>query len=575
MALIKCKECNHQISNRAKTCPSCSCPIRSEDIESTKSSSGGCLTIVIGFLLIIFLIGLFNKSEPVKSQKLDITLPIYTQQAGNVGAMVCPIDLLFDKHVGHDAQALFDARTSIIDHEKKIADVGCEEVKGGLRVYIAPTDLKKIESLESSNKIELIFFGFDPSVTMGNLIFSSDLTNNPSGKYVEHYSTHKDIVDVASTNEKVKTAIDKLSSVWFRQDFQYGADKMQVVFIKSQRLEENGDIVGCHACGVDIAAVTYKQINNDWQFVAKQESIKIDGKWGDAPKIKQANIIRLTPNKVLFLITDSDLHQGYEDTSESLYLLSQNKWVDVGYIPTGEDYCFYLDEGHTTKCYKFKGKISVIPSTKDYPDLLVTKTGTQLDEKRNVIKAKNSVYVFKDGKYTEQIGVKAESSANTEAEKVKVDTKKTEPKYQWTHISPDSNDGLHLYEDKSTIERHGKLLTIIRMTDFDKEQSFNNMQYYSVMTKFEYDCYKLTSQALNSDVYSKNMGGGTIVRSQGAEGVLALAKESGAYKRYCTTTEQLVIETEKVTVIDKNAEPKSNEQSESERSILDFQKKVE
>lgn len=214
---------------------------------------------------------------------------------------------------------------------------------------------------------------------------------------------YKNIVDVASTNAKIKTASDKLSSVWFKQDFQYGADKIRVVFIKSQSIDESGKFdKDCHACGVNIAAVTYKQINNDWQLISKQKNIKIDGKFGDAPKIKQANIIRLTPNKVLFLITDSGLHQGYEDTSESLYLFSQNKWVDLGYIPSGGDYCFYVDEGHATKCYKFVGKISVIPSEKEYPDLLVTKTGTELDEKQNIIKAKNSVYIFKNGKYADE-----------------------------------------------------------------------------------------------------------------------------------------------------------------------------
>ena len=418
MVLIKCKECNHQISSQAKTCPNCGYQIRKEAFGSTKSALGGCLKFVIivpvVFILIAFLVGLFNKeSEPVISQKLDITLPIYTQQAGNLGSMVCPTDILFEKHLGHGWQEIIDAKLSILNHKQKVADAGCDEVKGGIRVYIAPADLKKIVKLQSSNNVGLIFFGFEQKFTMGKQIFSSDLTNNPSGKYGEPYLAYKDIVDVASTNEKIKTASDKLSSVWFKQDFQYGADKIRVVFIKSQSIDESGKFdKDCHACGVNIAAVTYKQINNDWQLISKQKNIKIDGKFGDAPKIKQANIIRLTPNKVLFLITDSGLHQGYEDTSESLYLFSQNKWVDLGYIPSGGDYCFYVDEGHATKCYKFVGKISVIPSEKEYPDLLVTKTGTELDEKQNIIKAKNSVYIFKDGKYTEQVEADTEIAAH-------------------------------------------------------------------------------------------------------------------------------------------------------------------
>ena len=195
MALIKCKECNHQISSQAKTCPNCGCPIRSEDIESTKSALGGCLKLVIGFVLIIFLIGLFNKSEPVKSQKLDITLPIYTQQiSDNWGAMVCPSSLLYDLRVGHGAQALFDAKASISDHQKKIADVGCEEIKGGLQVYIEPDELKRIQTIQASDKAGLISFGFGVNIytgeifNIGKVIYSGDLTNNPSGKYGEPYA---------------------------------------------------------------------------------------------------------------------------------------------------------------------------------------------------------------------------------------------------------------------------------------------------------------------------------------------------------------------------------------------------
>ena len=70
MALIKCKECNHQISSQAKTCPNCGYQIRSDAIESTKSALGGCLKFVIAvpviFILIVLLVGLFNKkSEPL------------------------------------------------------------------------------------------------------------------------------------------------------------------------------------------------------------------------------------------------------------------------------------------------------------------------------------------------------------------------------------------------------------------------------------------------------------------------------------------------------------------------------
>ena len=61
MALIKCKECNHQISNRAKNCLFCGCPIRCEDIESTKSALGGYLKFVIIVPVVFILIETKNQ----------------------------------------------------------------------------------------------------------------------------------------------------------------------------------------------------------------------------------------------------------------------------------------------------------------------------------------------------------------------------------------------------------------------------------------------------------------------------------------------------------------------------------
>ena len=60
MALIKCKECNHQISNQAKTCPSCGCQTKDIDSNSIESANkifnASCLTIgIVGGLIFIYL----------------------------------------------------------------------------------------------------------------------------------------------------------------------------------------------------------------------------------------------------------------------------------------------------------------------------------------------------------------------------------------------------------------------------------------------------------------------------------------------------------------------------------------
>jgi hypothetical protein len=50
MALIKCKECGHEISKKAETCPNCGA-------KRKKSASGGCLLLIILAVLFIGYIG--------------------------------------------------------------------------------------------------------------------------------------------------------------------------------------------------------------------------------------------------------------------------------------------------------------------------------------------------------------------------------------------------------------------------------------------------------------------------------------------------------------------------------------
>ena len=47
MGLIKCKDCNKEVSPSAEKCPSCGCPIK-------KKSNWGCLLILV-LLFVIFI----------------------------------------------------------------------------------------------------------------------------------------------------------------------------------------------------------------------------------------------------------------------------------------------------------------------------------------------------------------------------------------------------------------------------------------------------------------------------------------------------------------------------------------
>jgi hypothetical protein len=393
MALIKCKECNHQISNQAKTCPSCGCPVELNKGSLTHWMGIG-FTVAITLLLIY---AIFQPSKPLTPE----------EKAAKSYIEACKNDYT---SCNNNAD-LINNYSKIFDATRACQDVIEDKTKYGVEWPVFPfgsfssgedypeTSAILIADKQLKVKNEFGTFGKAIAKCRYNLASSKVIMATLDEKiiYADTSATpiaYKNIVDVASTNAKIKTASDKLSSVWFKQDFQYGADKIRVVFIKSQLLMENGDIDACHSCTAEITAITYKLINNAWQFVAIQKNIKVLGEYGDVPDIKKADIITLSPEKLLFMLG------GSTALLQNLYVFSQNKWDDLGYIPINgddSDYC-----GEKIKCYKFAGEISVIPSEKEYPDLLVTKTGTELDEKQNIIKAKNSVYIFKNGKYADE-----------------------------------------------------------------------------------------------------------------------------------------------------------------------------
>lgn len=197
----------------------------------------------------------------------------------------------------------------------------------------------------------------------------------------------------------------ELSKIWFEQSFQKNNDFFHVIFFKTSNRDSifaktsNRDSLvlfhDCHACGVKISVVTYKQQTGEWWLLSKQPNFDELGAFGDAPAITQAKTLELSQNNMAFLIEAGDVHFGVVDEWNQIFLFSKNKWSDIGSVKTG----FYDDEYSKSS---YKGKISVIPSKKEYPDLMVTKKGTEQDENQNVVPAKNAIYVFNSKEYEEK-----------------------------------------------------------------------------------------------------------------------------------------------------------------------------
>ena len=59
MALIKCKECGKEISDKAKTCPNCGNPTKSKRFDIDKEVSTLKKFLIVGIVVIAFAIVAF------------------------------------------------------------------------------------------------------------------------------------------------------------------------------------------------------------------------------------------------------------------------------------------------------------------------------------------------------------------------------------------------------------------------------------------------------------------------------------------------------------------------------------
>jgi len=197
---------------------------------------------------------------------------------------------------------------------------------------------------------------------------------------------------------KVKTASDKLTSFWFERLFKYGNDDIHVKFFKSQTLDASGKVEDCHACGVDIGAITYKKIDNQWQVISRQTVFGAAGEYGDQAE-SSPEIIRLSSNVIALMLDSKSGGMGYYYEGKMLLTFSDNTWHHAGIINTAANNSADCeDKEREMPCWSYEGKMSVVAGVNaGYPNILVTRTGT--DE--NITPVKNVTYAFKDATYTE------------------------------------------------------------------------------------------------------------------------------------------------------------------------------
>lgn len=184
MALVECSSCNHQISNKAKACPNCGEPVEVKTRPAFK-----LIGIALIALFIVAILSDVDESEDKPQTKamldtsevqevqeelkpeLDYSKPIYTADY----ALVCPIGIIFDKRAGYGLDGANEAALTVFGRAEKIKEIGCQEWKAGIRVYI--NDSQKGHSWQEASlhkdQIADIF------------ILKHTLTNDPAG--IENY----------------------------------------------------------------------------------------------------------------------------------------------------------------------------------------------------------------------------------------------------------------------------------------------------------------------------------------------------------------------------------------------------
>lgn len=211
-----------------------------------------------------------------------------------------------------------------------------------------------------------------------------------------HSSAILDLFGKKSKTGKVKTAKNKLSSVWFEQTFKNGGDNLHVIFFKTQELmEDSNEIAICNGCGVEVSAVTYKQISGKWKFISKKLYFTTIGYQGGTLEIKQAEIMKLSPGIIALKIPIAGVGQGCVNEADHLISYSESTWHSIGVIDTG----FSCSGGSPD--YGYEGKISMLPGKNPkYPDLLVTVKGNNWNfESSKLVPVKNYIYTYNGKEY--------------------------------------------------------------------------------------------------------------------------------------------------------------------------------
>lgn len=171
MALIACKECGKEISNKTLACVHCGAPTKNV-VPSSSGVPWWMILLVIGFVIVLVLpnkntsTGSSPENEKVR-KKIDFSLPVYTTSR----AMVCPLSAIMDHRHGMGEEGIRAALRKIFGRSEAVKNVGCEEWQKGEQLFLTSGD-------EDRNGKLFAFFQYGDRPYV---VVASDLTNSVTG----------------------------------------------------------------------------------------------------------------------------------------------------------------------------------------------------------------------------------------------------------------------------------------------------------------------------------------------------------------------------------------------------------
>lgn len=213
MALINCKECSTQISDKASSCPKCGCPVANEqdsyvnqglgeqlkvantEKKIAKKKKGGCLKPLLIIVFIIFLIAL---GQGMKGSNMDNNVTP-TPTADEIKEAY----LAFDEESWDDFKTLYSSHNNFLSWVDAFANGKVTSLEFYDKCKEAKEYFRKASlSFEyGTNKDEKTYLSVFQSVALSNQMAAESLI-----KYIDNGKTS----DLSKSNENIQKAKDAL-----------------------------------------------------------------------------------------------------------------------------------------------------------------------------------------------------------------------------------------------------------------------------------------------------------------------------------------------------------------------------